>query len=114
KNVGCEACHGPAAAHSAGQGKVPITIPDEKVCLQCHTSEHDDHFVFSEKVKRLGCSVQPLTQKQETKQAKEEKKEESEGEKNTLKKQTEAPEQATASEPAETPTITPHGKKEKK
>ncbi|XCN75418.1 MAG: UshA-like (seleno)protein [Candidatus Electrothrix aestuarii] len=122
KNVGCEACHGPAAAHSAGQGKVPVTIPDEKVCLQCHTSEHDDHFVFAEKAKRLGCSAktqaQTQTQKQETKQepTEEEKKEESEGKKDTLEKPIEAPEpeQATASESAEMPTITPHGKKEKK
>lgn len=57
KEVGCEACHGPAAAHSTGRGKAPVARPDEKVCLVCHTPEHDDHFVFSEKVKRLGCSA---------------------------------------------------------
>jgi hypothetical protein len=56
KNVGCEACHGPGAAHSAGQGKIPVARPDEKVCLQCHTPEHDDNFIFSEKAKKLKCS----------------------------------------------------------
>ncbi len=62
KNVGCEACHGPGAAHSAGQGKIPVARPDEKVCLQCHTPEHDDHFIFSEKAKKLKCSLVPLVQ----------------------------------------------------
>lgn len=61
KEVGCEACHGPAAAHSTGRGKAPVARPDEKVCLVCHTPEHDDHFVFSEKVKRLGCSAKQTT-----------------------------------------------------
>ena len=110
KNVGCEACHGPAAAHSAGQGKVPVARPDEKVCLGCHTSEHDDNFIFLEKVKLLGCS----SPRQETTQGKKgEKKEE------TGKKDKEEPPQPTASEliapePVDPPTIIPHGKKVKK
>ena len=62
KNVGCEACHGPGAAHSAGKGKIPVARPDEKVCLQCHTPEHDDHFIFSEKAKKLKCSLVPLAE----------------------------------------------------
>ncbi|MCI5130433.1 MAG: hypothetical protein D3904_02665 [Candidatus Electrothrix sp. EH2] len=99
KKVGCEACHGPAAAHSAGQGKIPTARPDEKICLQCHTPEHDDHFVFSEKVKRLACSSK---QKQKQEKNKEEQKSS----------------QPTASEPTAppeiTPTITPHGKKVRK
>jgi hypothetical protein len=57
KNVGCEACHGPGAAHSTGKGKIPVAHPDEKVCLQCHTPEHDDNFIFSEKAKKLKCSL---------------------------------------------------------
>jgi hypothetical protein len=57
KNVGCEACHGAGAAHSAGKGKIPVAHPDEKVCLQCHTPEHDDHFIFSEKARKLKCSL---------------------------------------------------------
>jgi 2',3'-cyclic-nucleotide 2'-phosphodiesterase (5'-nucleotidase family) len=65
KNVGCEACHGPAAAHSAGQGKIPVARPDEKVCLVCHTPEHDDHFVFADKVKLLGCSSSNTAKKEE-------------------------------------------------
>lgn len=108
KNVGCEACHGPAAAHSAGQGKVPVARPDEKVCLVCHTLEHDDNFIFSEKVKRLGCS--PIKEKVKPKAKQQEEK---------GKKDEQEPSQPTASEPAAPesagpPTITPHGKKEKK
>lgn len=116
KNVGCEACHGPAAAHSAGQGKIPVARPDEKVCLGCHTPEHDDNFIFSEKVKRLGCfspkqEVKPKVEQQEEKG--EEKQKEEKG-----KKDEQEPSQPTASEPAapesaDPPTITPQGKKVK-
>ncbi|MCI5207967.1 MAG: hypothetical protein D3910_04070 [Candidatus Electrothrix sp. ATG2] len=123
KNVGCEACHGPAAAHSAGQGKVPVPRPDEKVCLGCHTPEHDDHFVFSEKVMRLGCSpikeeVKPKAAQQEEKGVEKEKVEEKQTEEKGKKDRQESS-QPTASEPespepAEPPTITPHGKKVKK
>ncbi len=65
KNVGCEACHGPGAAHSAGKDKIPVARPDEKVCLQCHTPEHDDNFIFSEKAKKLKCSLVQEAQKAE-------------------------------------------------
>ena len=106
KNIGCEACHGPAAAHSAGQGKVPVARPDEKVCLQCHTPEHDDHFVFSEKVKRLACSSKQMQQKEKKKEEVVEKQKEQKSLKTT------APEPAAPQ--AITPTITPHGKKIKK
>ncbi|MCI5165225.1 MAG: hypothetical protein D3903_03840 [Candidatus Electrothrix sp. GM3_4] len=65
KKVGCEACHGPAAAHSAGQGKVPVARPDEMICLGCHTPEHDDNFIFADKVKLLGCSSKQEPKKEE-------------------------------------------------
>ena len=115
KNVGCETCHGPAAAHSAGQGKIPVARPDEKVCLQCHTAEHDDNFIFTEKVQRLGCSSSASAQKQETAQVqKPEQEEKMEKEvKDTPEEPSESSE-STASELTEMPTVTPHGKKEKK
>lgn len=117
KNVGCEACHGPAAAHSAGQGKVPVARPDEKVCLGCHTPEHDDNFIFSEKVKRLGCS--PIKEKVKPKAKQQEEKGEEKQKEEQVKKDEQKPSQPTASEPAapkstDPPTITPHGKKVKK
>ena len=65
KNIGCEACHGPGAAHSAGKGKIPAARPDEKVCLQCHTPEHDDNFIFSDKARKLKCSSAQETQQAE-------------------------------------------------
>lgn len=100
KNIGCEACHGPAAAHSAGQGKVPVARPDEKICLGCHTPDHDDNFIFTEKAKRLGCTSSAQAQKLEQKKQ---------------VKKMEEKEESTASEAADPPpTITPQGKKVKK
>lgn len=117
KNVGCEACHGPAAAHSAGQGKVPVARPDEKVCLGCHTPEHDDNFIFSEKVKQLGCSpikeeVKPKVEQQEEKG--EEKQKEEKEEKGIKDEQEPSQPTASAAPESATPTIIPHGKKVKK
>ncbi|MCW5207145.1 hypothetical protein VU11_00385 [Desulfobulbus sp. US2] len=110
KSVGCEACHGPAAAHSAGQGKVPVARPDEKVCLGCHTPEHDDNFIFADKAKRLGCGSA-----QRKKEVKEEVKEErKEKEVKEVKDQQEESSEPTAPEAAVPPTIIPQGKKVKK
>lgn len=37
KGVGCESCHGPAAAHVAAPPEVKPTIPSEReFCLRCH------------------------------------------------------------------------------
>lgn len=55
KNVGCETCHGPAADHSTKQMPIPVPHPDEKVCAGCHTTEHDDNFVFADKMKKIRC-----------------------------------------------------------
>lgn len=113
KNVGCEACHGPAATHSAGKGKVAVPRPGEKICLRCHTPEHDDNFIFAEKVKRLGCSSAPMPSAS-VEQPKEEEKVKEEGEEMQEKVSAEP---VPSSEPEEldnTPTITPQGKKVKK
>jgi hypothetical protein len=43
--VQCEACHGPALSHvTAASADLltltePLTLPDEKTCVQCHCSE---------------------------------------------------------------------------
>ena len=53
--VGCESCHGAGAAH-AGQPEAIRTVKiDETVCLTCHTPDHDDNFVFSDKVGKVRC-----------------------------------------------------------
>ncbi|RUM39336.1 MAG: hypothetical protein DSY58_00625 [Desulfobulbus sp.] len=55
RDVGCESCHGPAAAHiKAPESNHPL-LPQEKVCLQCHTDEHDDNFVYTEKRGKIAC-----------------------------------------------------------
>lgn len=55
KTVGCETCHGSALAHSEKQEAVPVARPDEKICETCHTPDHDDNFVFSDKMKLIRC-----------------------------------------------------------
>jgi hypothetical protein len=37
EGIGCEACHGPLAAHAASPGDVVPRLPDGRaVCLRCH------------------------------------------------------------------------------
>lgn len=57
RNVGCEVCHGPSAAHAADPAKArtPRPKPDKQVCLGCHTPEHDGNFIFAEKAARVRC-----------------------------------------------------------
>ncbi len=53
-NVQCEVCHGPGATHAASptkdniRGEVPA-----KVCLECHTPDHSDHFVYEERLPKV-------------------------------------------------------------
>jgi len=53
-NVQCEICHGPGAAHAASPSKdnihreVPATV-----CLECHTPDHSDHFVYEERLPKV-------------------------------------------------------------
>ena len=55
KNVGCESCHGPAAAHSRQPESIRTVLPNEKTCKGCHTPDHDDNFIFADKVQKVGC-----------------------------------------------------------
>jgi len=53
--VSCESCHGPGRAHSRRPKKVRMRKPTKETCLQCHTTEHDDNFVFSQKRQKITC-----------------------------------------------------------
>ena len=54
-DVGCESCHGPAAAHSRQPESVRPVQPNEKVCKGCHTPDHDDNFIFADKIHKVRC-----------------------------------------------------------
>lgn len=46
-NVNCEICHGPGADHIASPTRTRIRLkPEERTCLECHNSEHDDDFDY--------------------------------------------------------------------
>lgn len=53
-NVQCEVCHGPGAAHvlEPGNANIQRDVP-ERVCLECHNTEHSDGFVYAEKLPRV-------------------------------------------------------------
>jgi hypothetical protein len=49
KNVNCEACHGPGAAHSAKpEVKTVNGRIDKNTCLRCHDPDNSPHFKFEE------------------------------------------------------------------
>ena len=54
-NVGCESCHGPGADHSSQPKSVRPLQPDKKICIQCHTPDHDDNFIFVDKIDKVRC-----------------------------------------------------------
>lgn len=45
-NVGCESCHGPAAAHAADPKNNPLKTVTEKECRTCHTPTTSPNFNF--------------------------------------------------------------------
>ena len=48
-NVGCETCHGPGMAHSVNPEEAKLNdAPDAYLCLQCHSTEHDEAFHFEQ------------------------------------------------------------------
>src|SRR5262245_5387747 len=59
-NVQCEVCHGPGAAHAARPGRDNIRrAVSESTCLQCHTPEHSEAFVFADRLSRVVHSAAP-------------------------------------------------------
>ena len=55
ENVSCEACHGQARSHTLHPETVRPGKPVVATCLQCHTDERDDNFVFPEKLLKVQC-----------------------------------------------------------
>jgi hypothetical protein len=55
--VGCENCHmGSGKSHAASPDQFPIAKQvEEKLCLGCHTPEHDNHFDYQKKLKLIAC-----------------------------------------------------------
>ncbi len=58
-NVGCEACHGPGKKHARQPKLVGMRKAGVTVCLTCHTSEHDNNFVFKHKLEKIRCPAIP-------------------------------------------------------
>jgi cytochrome c553 len=50
--VGCEACHGPAAAHLADPGR-PYGKTGLASCTSCHTAEMDPTFNYYQDRQRV-------------------------------------------------------------
>ncbi len=52
--VQCEVCHGPGADHADAPSKENIRrrVP-EAVCLECHTPDHSDRFVYAERLPKV-------------------------------------------------------------
>ena len=50
-NVQCEMCHGPGAEHAERPSAANISrsVP-ERVCLECHTPDHSEAFLYSERL----------------------------------------------------------------
>jgi len=55
--VGCENCHtGPGKSHATSPDRFAMTRQvEEKICLGCHTPEHDNHFEYQEKLTLIAC-----------------------------------------------------------
>ena len=53
-SVQCEVCHGPGAAHASSPAKDNIHREvAARVCLECHTPDHSDHFVYEERLPKV-------------------------------------------------------------
>ncbi len=56
QSVGCESCHGAGRNHSINPEQFNLVrLPDKKVCLTCHTSDHDDNFDYDAKLPPISC-----------------------------------------------------------
>ena len=57
QTVGCENCHiGQGRSHAGNPKQFQMTRQvAEKICLSCHTKEHDKHFDYQKKLKLIAC-----------------------------------------------------------
>lgn len=56
QSVGCESCHGSGKKHSVNPEHFKmIRLPGKNICLNCHTPEHDDNFVYETKLLPISC-----------------------------------------------------------
>ena len=52
--VQCESCHGPGGRHSSEPDSANIlTRVLEKVCVECHTPDHSERFVYEQRLPRV-------------------------------------------------------------
>lgn len=56
QSVGCETCHGNGKKHQTNPEQFKLVrTPTADICLTCHTDEHDDNFLYEEKLKKVSC-----------------------------------------------------------
>lgn len=56
QSVGCESCHGAGKKHSTNPEQFKLVrTPGEKICLTCHTPDHDDNFEYNSKLPQIAC-----------------------------------------------------------
>ncbi|MFZ5798044.1 MAG: UshA-like (seleno)protein [Desulfobulbaceae bacterium] len=55
QQVGCEACHGPGEQHVANPERTHFPPVTARICLNCHTPEHDNDFDFERKTRIIRC-----------------------------------------------------------
>jgi hypothetical protein len=53
RNVGCESCHGPGAAHVKDPEAAVVRKPPAATCTVCHNQQHSDLFDYEAYVKTL-------------------------------------------------------------
>ncbi len=55
RDVGCESCHGGAANHAMNPENSLPAKPDQLTCLQCHTDEHSEEFIYADRLPLIRC-----------------------------------------------------------
>lgn len=59
QSVGCESCHGSGKKHSVNPEHFKmIRLPGKNICLNCHTPEHDDNFIYETKLLPISCPAE--------------------------------------------------------
>jgi 2',3'-cyclic-nucleotide 2'-phosphodiesterase (5'-nucleotidase family) len=59
QSVGCESCHGAGKKHSINPEQFKLVrSPGKKICLTCHTPDHDDNFKYDMKYLHISCPAE--------------------------------------------------------